>query len=112
MVENLRMENPTKMDDLGVPPFQETSIYFNPGVEHGPGKIRYVSLHPKITYILSGTVRYIWNCFGIGCPNHLLIFVYNEFARLHCNCGGISPVSRVSATYGSFNHAQKCDVGS
>jgi hypothetical protein len=24
----LTMQNPTKMDDLGVPPFQETSIYW------------------------------------------------------------------------------------
>ena len=24
----LAMQNPTKMDDLGVPPFQETSIYW------------------------------------------------------------------------------------
>ena len=31
------MENPTQMDDLGVPPFKETPIYQRRGPDRSPG---------------------------------------------------------------------------
>jgi hypothetical protein len=58
-IDGLMMENPTKMDDLGVPPFQETYIYIYIDIYIYILIIYiYIDLGYIITYIIQYNITY------------------------------------------------------